>query len=81
MCIPALLAKKANAPVQMRINQEEEHYIGRVRPAFHGRMKVGFAKDGRITALDMTSTFLNNRIPGETAPSYWILCAVVAAVA
>jgi len=53
MAIPALLSKKANAPVQMRINQEEEHYIGRVRPAFHGRMKVGFAKDGRITALDM----------------------------
>jgi CO/xanthine dehydrogenase Mo-binding subunit len=52
MAIPALLAKKVNAPVLMRINQEEEHYIGRVRPAFHGRAKVGFAKDGRITALD-----------------------------
>ena len=37
----------------MRINQEEEHYIGRVRPAFHGRVKIGFAKDGRITALDL----------------------------
>jgi xanthine dehydrogenase molybdenum-binding subunit len=53
MTIPALLAKKTNAPVMMRINQEEEHYMGRVRPAFHGRMKIGFAKDGRITALDM----------------------------
>jgi CO/xanthine dehydrogenase Mo-binding subunit len=52
MAIPALLAKKANAPVLMRINQEEEHFIGRVRPAFHGRAKMGFAKDGRITALD-----------------------------
>jgi xanthine dehydrogenase molybdenum-binding subunit len=52
MAIPALLAKKTNAPVMMRINQEEEHYIGRVRPAFHGRAKVGFAKDGRILALD-----------------------------
>ena len=52
MAIPALLSKKVNAPVLMRINQEEEHYIGRVRPAFHGRAKVGFAKDGRITALD-----------------------------
>ena len=48
--IPALLAKKANAPVMMRISREEEHYIGRARPGFHGRMKVGFAKDGRITA-------------------------------
>ncbi|HUG91770.1 MAG TPA: molybdopterin cofactor-binding domain-containing protein, partial [Planctomycetaceae bacterium] len=53
MAIPALLAKKTNAPVMMRINQEEEHYIGRVRPAFHGRVKIGFAKDGRITALDL----------------------------
>ena len=53
MAIPALLSKKANAPVMMRINQEEEHYIGRVRPAFHGRVKIGFAKNGRITALDL----------------------------
>ena len=51
--IPALLAKKANAPVMMRISREEEHFIGRARPGFNGRMKVGFAKDGRITALDM----------------------------
>ena len=51
--IPALLSKKANAPVMMRITREEEHYIGRARPGVHGRMKVGFAKDGRITALDM----------------------------
>lgn len=51
--IPALLAKKANAPVMMRISREEEHFIGRARPGFQGRMKVGFAKDGRITAVDM----------------------------
>jgi xanthine dehydrogenase molybdenum-binding subunit len=51
--IPALLAKKANAPVMMRISREEEHFIGRARPGFQGRMKVGFAKSGRITALDM----------------------------
>src|SRR5271170_5192479 len=51
--IPALLAKKANAPVMMRISREEEHFIGRARPGFQGRMKVGFAKDGKITALDM----------------------------
>ena len=37
----------------MRISREEEHYIGRARPGMHGRMKVGFTKDGRITALDM----------------------------
>lgn len=51
--IPALLSKKANAPVMMRISREEEHFIGRARPGFNGRMKVGFASDGRITALDM----------------------------
>jgi len=51
--IPALLSKKANAPVMMRISREEEHFIGRARPGFQGRMKVGFAKDGRISALDM----------------------------
>ena len=37
----------------MRIDRETEHYIGGARPAVHGRLKVGFAKDGRITALDM----------------------------
>ncbi|MFZ0732128.1 MAG: xanthine dehydrogenase family protein molybdopterin-binding subunit [Candidatus Sulfotelmatobacter sp.] len=51
--IPALLSKKANAPVMMRISREEEHFIGRARPGFQGRMKVGFTKDGRISALDM----------------------------
>jgi CO/xanthine dehydrogenase Mo-binding subunit len=53
MIIPALLSKKANAPVMMRITREEEHFIGRARPSFVGRMKVGFSTGGRITALDM----------------------------
>jgi CO/xanthine dehydrogenase Mo-binding subunit len=53
MIIPALLSKKLNAPVMMRISREEEHYIGRARPSVEGRMKIGFAKDGRITAIDM----------------------------
>ena len=48
--IPALLSKKTGAPVMMRISREEEHYIGRARPSIHGRLKVGFTKDGRITA-------------------------------
>ena len=55
LVIPVLLAKKANAPVMMRVSREEEHYIGRARPGVRGRMKVGFAKDGRITAIDMFS--------------------------
>jgi CO/xanthine dehydrogenase Mo-binding subunit len=53
MIIPALLSKKLNAPVMMRISREEEHAIGRARPSLDGRMKIGFAKDGRITAIDM----------------------------
>jgi xanthine dehydrogenase molybdenum-binding subunit len=53
LVIPALLAKKTGAPVMMRITREEENFIGRGRPSLLGRMKVGFSKDGRITALDM----------------------------
>jgi xanthine dehydrogenase molybdenum-binding subunit len=53
MIIPALLAKRTNAPVMMRISREEETFIGRARPGFQGRMKVGFSKEGRIIALDM----------------------------
>src|SRR5262249_23768198 len=53
MAIPALLSKKANTPVMMRITREEEHYIGRARTGMVGRAKVGFRKDGRITALDL----------------------------
>jgi CO/xanthine dehydrogenase Mo-binding subunit len=51
--IPALLSRKANAPVMMRICREEEHSIGGARPAFVGRVKAGFAGDGRLTALDL----------------------------
>jgi xanthine dehydrogenase molybdenum-binding subunit len=53
LTIPALLSKKANAPVMMRISREEETFIGRARPSILGRMKAGFSKEGQITALDM----------------------------
>jgi CO/xanthine dehydrogenase Mo-binding subunit len=53
MSIPALLSKKANAPVMMRISREEESFIGRARTNMVGRAKVGFRKDGRILALDL----------------------------
>ena len=53
LVVPAILSKKLNAPVMMRISREEEHFIGRARPSVEGRLKVGFAKNGRITALDM----------------------------
>jgi xanthine dehydrogenase molybdenum-binding subunit len=53
LIIPALLSKKVNAPVMMRISREEETFIGRARPSLLGRMKAGFSKEGRIIALDM----------------------------
>ncbi len=53
LIIPAILSKKTGMPVMMRLTREEEHYIGKARPSLHGRMKVGFSKEGRITALDM----------------------------
>ena len=53
LIIPALLSKKANAPVMMRISREEETFIGRARPSLMGRMKIGFSREGRIVALDM----------------------------
>jgi CO/xanthine dehydrogenase Mo-binding subunit len=51
--LPAVLSKKTGAPVMMRVSREEEHYIGRARPSLHGRLKVGFTKEGKITAVDM----------------------------
>jgi xanthine dehydrogenase molybdenum-binding subunit len=62
--IPALLSKKANAPVMMRISREEEHFIGRARPGFQGRMKVGFSADGRIAAVDMFAICNNGPYDG-----------------
>jgi len=53
VAIPALLSKKANAPVMLRVSRDEEHYMGGARPAFVGRVKAGFAKDGKLTALDL----------------------------
>ena len=53
MAIPALLARKANAPVMMRISREEEQYIGHARTNMTGRARVGFRADGRILALDL----------------------------
>jgi xanthine dehydrogenase molybdenum-binding subunit len=54
LVIPALLSKKLNnVPILMRISRRDEHFIGRARPGIRARTRIGFAKDGRITALDM----------------------------
>jgi CO/xanthine dehydrogenase Mo-binding subunit len=53
MAIPALMSKKLNGkPVMMRVSRAEETYIGRVRPGYQGWIKMGFKKDGRVTAID-----------------------------
>ena len=54
--IPALLSKKCNAPVMMRISPRGRA-LYRQRPAQHlpAASKCGFTKDGRITAIDMYS--------------------------
>jgi xanthine dehydrogenase molybdenum-binding subunit len=65
MAIPALLSKKANAPVMMRITREEEHFIGRARPGIIARVKMGFRKDGRITAIDMYTVQDNGPYDGQ----------------
>lgn len=51
--IPALLAKKAHAPVMLRVSREDEQAIGRARPSVIGRMRAGFSKEGRLLGLDM----------------------------
>ncbi len=53
MAIPAVLSKKVDAPVMMRVSREEESYFGRARTNMTGRAKIGFAKDGRIQAMDL----------------------------
>jgi xanthine dehydrogenase molybdenum-binding subunit len=52
MSIPAHMSRKIKRPVMMRIARHEEYAIGSGRAGFQGRVKVGFAADGRITAMD-----------------------------
>ena len=53
LAIPALLSRKLNKPVMMRISRAEEYYIGSARNGFQGRVKLGFGADGRLLAADM----------------------------
>ncbi len=53
MAIPGYMSKKTGRPVLMRISRAEENFIGVCRPAFQGRLKIGFQPDGRITAVDL----------------------------
>ena len=51
--VSALLAKKVQKPVMLRINRYEENYIGRGRPGFQAWTRMGFRNDGKITAIDL----------------------------
>src|SRR5689334_17353526 len=53
MAIPALLSKKLNRPVMMRITRIEEYSLGTARPTFQGHVKLGFRDDGKLLAADL----------------------------
>jgi xanthine dehydrogenase molybdenum-binding subunit len=53
VAIPILLAKKTGQPVMLRITRDDETAIGPTRPGMIGRARMGFARDGHITALDL----------------------------
>ena len=53
MAVPALLSKKLNRPVMMRITRIEEYSLGTARPTFQGHAKLGFREDGRLLAADL----------------------------
>jgi CO/xanthine dehydrogenase Mo-binding subunit len=53
MGVPIYMAKKTGMPVMLRISRAEEALFGSSRPAFQGRIKMGFRADGRVTAADL----------------------------
>lgn len=53
MALPAHLARKTGRPVMLRVSREEEYHLGFARHGLQGRVKIGFAVDGRIVALDL----------------------------
>ena len=53
MGVPIYMAKKTGMPVLMRVSRAEEALFGSSRPAFQGRIRMGFRADGRVTAADL----------------------------
>jgi len=54
MGVPIYLAKKTGMPVLLRVNRHEEALFGSSRPAFQGRLRMGFRADGRVLAADLS---------------------------
>jgi CO/xanthine dehydrogenase Mo-binding subunit len=53
MGVPIYMAKKTGMPCMLRVNRHEEALFGSSRPAFQGRIRMGFRADGRVTAADL----------------------------
>ncbi len=53
MAIPPLMSKKINRPVMMRVSRFEEYAIGSARNGLVGRVKLGFAENGKLLAADL----------------------------
>jgi CO/xanthine dehydrogenase Mo-binding subunit len=51
--LPALFSKKINRPVMLRLSRAEEYYHGSARLGFQGRVKLGFAENGKLLAADL----------------------------
>ena len=51
--LPALMSKKINRPVMLRISRAEEYYHGSARLGFQGRVKLGFDEKGKLLAADL----------------------------
>ncbi len=53
MYVAPHFSKKLGRPVMHRVTRYEETHFGRSRPGFQARVRMGFRKDGRMTALDL----------------------------
>jgi len=49
--VAAELARKAKRPVKLMLERDEEHVAGGNRPSLYGKVKLGAAKDGTVTAF------------------------------
>lgn len=64
MCISALMSRKLQRPVMLRIARHEEYYVGMARPGFQGRIRIGFRADGRVSAVDLYIVHENGPFTG-----------------
>lgn len=69
LVLPALMSKKVNRPVMLRVNRAEEFFLGNARPGFQGRIKMGFSKEGRVVAADLYIVSENGPYAGSTEHS------------